>query len=77
MNNNLPKVPLITIEMLSLIITIGNPFIKDKATEFASIESFNNWMKDISVQADYEEYFPKIVKIGKKLLIVSSPCKII
>lgn len=63
--------------MLSLSMTIGNPFIKDRATEFASLQSFNEWMEDVSKQDDCEQYFPKIVKIGTKLLIVTSPCEIV
>lgn len=75
--NELPKIKQIVIEMLSLTITIGNPFIKDRATEFASIESFNDWMESVSTQKDCEEYFPKIAKIGNKILIVPSPCQIV
>lgn len=68
---------LIHLEMLSLCMTVGNPFIKDRATEFASVQSFNDWMEKISKQKDCDEYFPKVAKIGTKLLIVPSPCKIV
>ena len=63
--------------MLSLVMTIGNPYIKDRATEFASIQSFNEWMEEIAKQNDCDEYFPKVAKIDAKLLIVPSPCKIV
>ena len=76
-SNKLPTIRLIHLEMLSLCMTIGNPFIKDRAVEFASIQSFNEWMEDISVQSDCNEYFPKVAKIGAKLLIVPSPCQIV
>jgi hypothetical protein len=68
---------LIHLEMLSLCMTVNNPFIKDRATEFASIQSFNDWMEDISAQDDCDQYFPKVAKIGNKILIVPSPCKIV
>ena len=68
---------LINLEMLSLCVTVNNPFIKHRATEFASIQSFNEWMEEIAKQKDCDQYFPKIAKIENKILIVPSPCKII
>ena len=76
-NNKLPTIRLINLEMLSLCMTVSNPFIKDRATEFASIQSFNKWMEEIAKQKDCDQYFPKVAKIENKILIVPSPCKII
>ena len=76
-NNELPKIQQIIVEMFSLCMTLTNPYIKDRATEFASIQSFNDWMEIISTQKDCEQYFPKVAKIGKKVLIVASPCQIV
>lgn len=75
--DSLPKIKQIEIEMISATITAGNIFIKDKAIEYTSIASFNNWMQSVFMQDDCDRYFPIITRIGNKTLIITSPCQIV
>lgn len=73
----LPKINKTILIIQSLPFVLNSKKLRNRAQEFKSLKSFNEWVKNIFQQNDCDLYFPKLIKIENEFIIVPNPCQII